>query len=699
MISWNYITKNEYNNLSDEQRSSDKLFFTKDTQEIYRGSESFSENVVMYTGTKPSNPAVGKLYIDSATLEGSMWNGLWFTVINPVQETIDPANTTKPVSGKAVSDYFDENKLTLSVSDNGNGDVFLNISKGEYTPVGIDNTLTQEGQAADAKATGNAINALSEKMPTEISVMAFGATGDGDADDTAALQLAFDSVADQGGNLYIPEGNYKITGQLTISDPICIRGDGCLKLYDPDGSADFAALTVDNGVQLSGLTLEAQEGFAGVIMKYYPTSNSIYPSRTRFKSLILQSLSTQKIVSYFDIYGGNNYGLIIDDVTIGKPNTARYCQYGMRILTEGGYAGTGASWENSGTVRNLRIDTRGDHQLYVVGASGGMVPKNWVFENIAIQANSKLQSGGTFTYQDSFYMYRFAEVTLRNCKVWDASSAAYADGRAPVVYEGIIATTYIDGCSPAFYLDSGAVVLSTATTPEITAYRQQYAYNTLKAIAETFDISTMTITKAETDSETTLNFSDGANTKSVSFSKVQPTDSQIASAIGSWMDSNATPTEVWSKNVLNINDPDVSMGYIASAGQINSNESYWVSGYIPAKQGDILRSSLNGTTVNFYYVGEYNSAKSFLTRATGRVNTYTISNESTAYIRVSWKTSLLSYQNSGGMLTLNDSDLTFEEYGSHMEGGLGEYLILTSPNGTKYTISVSDDGALTATLV
>lgn len=250
-----------------------------------------------------------------------------------------------------------------------------------------------------------------------ISVTDFGAAGDGVTDDTAALQLAFDSTAVQGGNLYIPEGDYKITGQLTIADPICVSGDGCLKLYDPDSSAEFAALTVDNGVRLIGLTLEAQEGFAGVILKYYPTSNSIYPSRTRFKSLILQSLSTQKILSYFDVYGGNNYGLIIDDVTIGKPNTARYCQYGMRILTESGYAGAGASWENSGTVRNLRIDTRGDHQLYAVGASGGVVPKNWVFENIAIQANSKLQGGNAFTYQDSFYLYRFAEVTLRNCKV------------------------------------------------------------------------------------------------------------------------------------------------------------------------------------------------------------------------------------------------------------------------------------------
>lgn len=532
-----------------------------------------------------------------------------------------------------------------------------------------------------------------------ISVMAFGAVGDGVTDDTAAIQLAFDSTAAQGGNLYIPEGDYKITGQLTIADPICVSGDGCLKLYDPDSSADFAALTVDNGVRISGLTLEAQEGFAGVILKYYPTSNSIYPSRTRFKSLILQSLSTQKILSYFDVYGGNNYGLIIEDLTIGKPNTARYCQYGMRILTEGGYAGAGASWENSGTVRNLRIDTRGDHQLYAVGASGGVVPKNWVFENIAIQANSKLQGGNAFTYQDSFYLYRFAEVTLRNCKVWDASAAAYADGRAPVVYEDIIATTYIDGCAPAFYLDSGAVVLSRATTPEITAYRQQYVYDQLKEIAEKFDISSLTVSKTETDAETTLTFSDGTNTKSIAVSKLQPSDDQINAAISDWMDKNALPVEVWSKNVLNINDENVSMGYIASAGQINSSDSYWVSGYVPAKHGDVLRSSLNGAAVNFYYVAEYDEGKNFLYRNVESINTYTVSNESTAYIRVSWKTSLVSYKNEKAMLTLNNTDLSFEAYGSHMEGGLDMVVGPAGPAGAdgKSAYAYAVEGGYTGT--
>lgn len=185
------------------------------------------------------------------------------------------------------------------------------------------------------------------------------------------------------------------------------------------------------------------------------------------------------------------------------------------------------------------------------------------------------------------------------------------------------------------------------------------------------DISALNIAATSTDDATTLTFSDAkGNQKTAEIPKLQPTDAQVQAGVESWMDKNATPTEVWSKNVLNVNDTDVSMGYIASAGQINGSDTYWVSGYIPAKKGDVLRSSLNGSTANFYYVAEYNSAKGFLTRASKSANTYTVSNESAAYIRVSWKTSAVSYQNEKAMLTLNNPDLTFEEYGSHIEGGI-----------------------------
>lgn len=50
-----------------------------------------------------------------------------------------------------------------------------------------------------------------------------GAVGDGSTDDTAALQEAFDAVQD-GGQVYFPQGTYKISDTLQIQAPISIFG-------------------------------------------------------------------------------------------------------------------------------------------------------------------------------------------------------------------------------------------------------------------------------------------------------------------------------------------------------------------------------------------------------------------------------------------------------------------------------------------
>ena len=47
-------------------------------------------------------------------------------------------------------------------------------------------------------------------------------------------------------------------------------------------------------------------------------------------------------------------------------------------------------------------------------------------------------------------------------------------------------------------------------------------------------------------------------------------------------------------------------------------------------------------------------------------------------------------------ITINNSDISYEPYGTHLEGGLTSYMVLQSPNGTKYTLAVTDDGTLVA---
>lgn len=105
MLTWHYVSSAEYNAAEAATKTADKLYFLSDTKQIYRGTDLFTEACTVVESW-PTTPAVGRLYVLSSTLEGKIYNGsAWVTVIQPVQAAVDVADTTKPVSGKAVADY------------------------------------------------------------------------------------------------------------------------------------------------------------------------------------------------------------------------------------------------------------------------------------------------------------------------------------------------------------------------------------------------------------------------------------------------------------------------------------------------------------------------------------------------------------------------------------------------------------------
>lgn len=79
-----------------------------------------------------------------------------------------------------------------------------------------------------------------------ISVKWFGATGDGSADDTTALQAAIDAVGitltslsqsiTKSGEVFIPEGDYIINSPLTIYSALAVRGEGPASRLETGGS-------------------------------------------------------------------------------------------------------------------------------------------------------------------------------------------------------------------------------------------------------------------------------------------------------------------------------------------------------------------------------------------------------------------------------------------------------------------------------
>lgn len=205
------------------------------------------------------------------------------------------------------------------------------------------------------------------------------------------------------------------------------------------------------------------------------------------------------------------------------------------------------------------------------------------------------------------------------------------------------------------------------------------------------DISALNIAATSTDDATTLTFSDAkGNQKTAEIPKLQPTDAQVQAGVASWMNTNAKPTVVWSKNLYN---PDAAVdGYIANSGQINGSADYWVTGFIPVSPGDVLTISKAGARLNCYYRAAYTSNKTFISRESGNAKSYTVPNNA-AYARLSFKNSAAG-KTDHVMVCANNTNLAYEAYGSHTEGGLGEYLVLVSANGKKWTLKVSDTGEL-----
>ncbi|HWL17452.1 MAG TPA: glycosyl hydrolase family 28-related protein [Opitutus sp.] len=59
-----------------------------------------------------------------------------------------------------------------------------------------------------------------------LSVRDFGAKGDGAADDTAALRAGVAKAAERGGVVWLPAGDYKITGDIVVPSGVTIQGAG-----------------------------------------------------------------------------------------------------------------------------------------------------------------------------------------------------------------------------------------------------------------------------------------------------------------------------------------------------------------------------------------------------------------------------------------------------------------------------------------
>jgi len=137
-------------------------------------------------------------------------------------------------------DYIESNSSTVTLTTPAAAeDEFMfrggTVITGNQTP-GSNVSFLQAG-------TGAITRNMQDKARESVSVLDFGAVGDGVADDTAAIQAAIN--ASTGKQLVLPSGNYKISGTLVVMAGIYIVGQGQVEIVQ--SVANTTALRVGDG--------------------------------------------------------------------------------------------------------------------------------------------------------------------------------------------------------------------------------------------------------------------------------------------------------------------------------------------------------------------------------------------------------------------------------------------------------------------
>lgn len=105
LMQWHIVTREQY----DAGTPVDEhMYFITGENTIYRGTEQYNKAIEFYTGELPTSPAPYRLYVDTTTFAGKMWNGSeWKDVIKPLSDTVS-IEVTGPVTGAAVANYVSE---------------------------------------------------------------------------------------------------------------------------------------------------------------------------------------------------------------------------------------------------------------------------------------------------------------------------------------------------------------------------------------------------------------------------------------------------------------------------------------------------------------------------------------------------------------------------------------------------------------
>jgi hypothetical protein len=338
-----------------------------------------------------------------------------------------------------------------------------------------------------------------------LNVKDFGATGNGETDDTSAIQAAIDAVANtsQGGTIFIPPGSYLVTGPLyvrksngaAVGTGVVIQGGGqsntrLIQTSNTDNTLEFWSMSFSGitDIEITHATPNtASAGYALVIRDsdVLPTgglhafAERIYINQT-YNGILIQSCVEARIKgsSLRGLRGTNGilfkgtsakpaFGCYLEDITseantfVNNTSLDHYVYdsyaYSLQMVKCTGLNGRYGLWmKNTGGtdssiprwcfVSGLELDFNTANAALIDGGEGFYAENSWFSSS---QGNSGLYYGSTFR----------GESCLSNCRaVWNKyHGIVIAGGREILISNSVIGdngfgdptTVTISNASPA----------------------------------------------------------------------------------------------------------------------------------------------------------------------------------------------------------------------------------------------------------
>lgn len=566
--------------------------------------------------------------------------------------------------------------------------------------VGADPKGTADKKVSDHNSDTDAHEDIRNKvhlLENYVTPQTFGAVGDGETDDTAAVQAALDN----GGLIYFPPGRYKATSQLTATKAAKIM---MFKPYPGRWNNDYPASADDNYmgariecygtdgigmvfaevVEIDGLFIRAMVGFSGTLLKYDGTlGESSYPSQVRISHVIADSQMVDRDTipeCLFEFNPGGNYFHLLDDIRVG--NNSTYATYGFKVDVNQHPDG----WAHSARITNMDIDVNGDYPFWMDGSGA----TNWIFDGLAIQVYPNDAHINVMTLKN------MRETVFIGAFLWDSGNI----GSNTLISTENVFRTACFGCS----------------TPFDTINDWLYEQTELPRNLNITNL-VMSVAGDATTGDNILSVSDGIRTKQVNIPSATVSEEQVEASISKWMDENSAPTEQVGKNKFNINSSDIRLNtytYVATpTGGVptefnQASDEFWSTHAIAAQYGDAIRLSVNGTLCPTFRLNCYDAEMTPLgaiatSGGTDSYNQYgnapVVTIEGTAFIKFAvWKDACLSEDvaTSNVCITVNNQNISYEPYKVELVGGIGSFMVLQSPNGTQFKLAVNDDGTVTA---